>query len=52
MNGPQGLLWEKAIFDACKHLGEIHSGIREPQGSVLETEVTREAGVLSESVTS
>lgn len=34
MNDPEGLVQEKAIFESCQYLREIHSGIREPQGSI------------------
>lgn len=34
MNDPEGLVQEKAVFESCQDLREIHSGIREPQGSI------------------
>lgn len=39
-----GRLLQKEVLESCEPLGEIHSEIREPQGSSLETEASREAG--------
>lgn len=39
-----GRLLQKQVLESCEPLGEIHSEIREPQGSILETEASKEAG--------
>ena len=52
MNDPEGLVHEKAIFESCQYLREIHSRIMEPQGNILETEAIRGAEVLSGSMKS
>jgi hypothetical protein len=44
LDDPERLLKEKGTFESCEYLGEVLSGIREPQSSILEMETSREAG--------